>query len=311
MTGDAPEDDAPTLLPVHAPERADGVIDLTHPVTLVTRTPVPTGASAVLDLDVDDRAVDAGQTVVVPARVRNLTAQPVRVVLLAQGLPAAWCPPAQVLNLTGHNTAEIFLYLSPAIGTPPGRYAWALTAQTAHRPMQAAVGELEVRRAEPEPLPRRPKQKQPWWPVLVGAVAIMLIMTSIAFAVALHTEKPTQLPQSTSRRTQRPEAESTRDDGYVRVVGTILVDGTADTTGVKGTARQLGPDGLKDLGRQERPEPSPMEPRVRGKRWEVKLDGGIYALTFSKPGYAPETVVVTAAISPGPQQIPIVRLTRE
>lgn len=263
-----------------------------------------------LQIELDPNIVDAGATAVVSARVTNLVDQEVRVVLQVRGLPLAWCPPAQVLTLPATNTAKVFQHITPPPGTPPGRYQWTLTAETAHRPMQGATSELTVRRPQLQPARARPQKKR--WPWLVPVVAVVVLAVVLAAVLFLRQPKSSRSSSAAPTPTAissaaRPSASSSKPASTqsptpmaspppLPVSGTIQAENAQFARDVEVYSTRLDLVGLSSLGSGKRKPVRQLSPEVKGKRWTLDLEPGVHAMTFQMPGYQPQTIVVDTGL---------------
>jgi hypothetical protein len=264
-----------------------------------------------LQIDVDDGNTSPGCPVTVEARVAISGQEDVRAVIRVQGLEPAWCPPPQAVTVSPGVAARLFVELTPAAGTPPGCYLWSLTAEVLDRPMLATTAQLQVDRPKPTaPAPRRSRRR----PITMLAIAVaVLIATAVAVTVFAPSPKPT--PSATGPRrvppTARPSGTATAAavPDLVLLKGTVLAEKGKHPTRI--TVVRLN---LKDLngsrpptGSSPVPEAPGVEKRVRGKHWSLSLPPGLYGLTFSKPGYVSESIVVATAVA-GTVPPPHVRL---
>jgi hypothetical protein len=235
-----------------------------------------------VDLRVDDAAVAAGGTAVVAGRVRNLSSSEVRVVLLAQGLPSAWCPPVQVLRLMENTTVDVFIYLTPPLGTAPGRYGWTLTAQTADRPLQAANGELAVSRPAAAPKAAEPRKKRSRrWVAATAVLAVMAVLVSLKL-VALREGRPESL-----RRTAMIQSSELTAGGHgpVEIRGTVVASGRIRASLTRVSAQNL-------TGQEKKASRTRYRVRFDGGNWKVSLPPGLFRVTFRGAGYEPQSVLV-------------------
>ncbi|MBT0768201.1 hypothetical protein KIH74_04660 [Kineosporia sp. J2-2] len=275
-----------------------------------------------LRLEVADRLVEAGTTVVVPGRVTNLTDEPLRTVILAQGLPAGWCPPAHVLTLPAHNSAEVFVYLTPPTGTPVGCYPWALTAQTTQQPMQAVNAELGVRRpSPPPPETARPGHPRRRWIVVsvalgmataVAAVLVLLRPDTLFRPLerALVLKPPRGSTGSGTTPTPTPtESPTYRGPSEVSVSIAVQADGAQDVKGIRVELTKLNLNSLSNASQGQTEDHTVPDQVVNGTPWTTTLPPGLYALTFTKTGYEPEQVVLDVT-SANPATLPDVQLSR-
>ncbi|GAB3248712.1 COG1470 family protein [Kineosporia babensis] len=267
-----------------------------------------------LRIEVDDALVDAGGTAVVPGRVTNLSDQPVRVVLLAQGFPREWCPSPQVLLLSEKKTANVFVYLTPPPGTPVGRYLWSLTAQTAQHPMQAATAELTVRRPQPDPVRASPKSRRRPWLVALTVLAVLVGAVSVAQLV----REPGQAVRSELQHAQtreEPREETWMEAPSVKpapmeIRGEIQAEGVQNPDRVTLEVTALTLAGISDLGHLHPRRAVPRPVTVRGKHWTTRVTPGLYAMKFSREGHESQTILVDTGVI-DPQNPPRVRLPTE
>lgn len=278
--------------------------------------PSPGELTAAVAIEVSDETVNAGSTVVVPGRVTNLTPDPVRVVLLAQGLAPSWCPPAQVLLLPEHHTAKVFLYLNPPVGTAPGRYRWALTAQLADHPLQAVTAELAICRPQAvRASTPRPRRRRRTWLIPLAVCAVMAAAAVVAGSALTGAGKAPgkllpALIDTSGHTTEGPAGPSTaeQDPGPAKVGGTVFATGSAPDGRVRASVRQLSLDAIS--GRAEKvtkPGKTRYQVDIVGTSWTARLPSGLYALTFSKTGYASKSIVV-ATITGSRASLPPVQL---
>ena len=253
----------------------------------------------VVDLHIDDAAVAAGGTAVVAGRVRNLSSGEIRVVLLAQGLPSPWCPPVQVLRLMGSSTVDVFIYLTPPLGTAPGRYGWTLTAQTADHPLQAANSELAVSRPPAAPKTAEPRRKRRRWVAAAAALVVLAALISLKL-VSLNSGRP-----ETLRRTAMIQSSETtpRVKGPVEVRGTVVARGRVRATVARVSAQNL-------TGQQKKAARTGYRVRFDGGNWRVSLPAGLYRITFVRAGYEPQSVMVNT-LTNGPTTLPPLELQRD
>ena len=251
-----------------------------------------------VELHVDDAAIAAGGTAVVAGRVRNLSANEIRVVLLAQGLPSAWCPPVQVLRLMENSTVDVFIYLTPPLGTAPGRYGWTLTAQTADHPLQAANGELAVSRPPAAPKTAEPLRKRRRWVAATAVLAALAVLISLKL-VSLNNGQP-----ETLRRTAMIQSSETtpRVRGPVEVRGTVVAPGRIRASVARVSAQNL-------TGQEKKAERTRYRVRFDGGNWRVSLPAGLYRVTFSRAGYEPQSVMVNT-LTNGPTTLAPLELVR-
>jgi hypothetical protein len=245
-----------------------------------------------LEITVDDGRGSAGSTVIVPARLANPEAEPVRVVLMVQGLAPSWCPPAQVLLLPGHNAADVFLHLRPALGTPPGRYPWALTVQTPDHPMQAVTAELLVRR-EPPPVARSRRPSRRRRRILVaGAVGLLAVITASGLILARHLRAEEPKPIIHRVVSPSPTADVAPAALPVELAGTILA---GDVGRIKVVVVRLTLDDLSDQGHASG-TPVQAKVTIKGKEWTTSLPAGVYGMTFSQQAHEPASIVVDTTL---------------
>jgi hypothetical protein len=247
------------------------------------------GLVGTLEIEVDDGWGSAGSTVIVPARVTNPGSHPVRVVLLVQGLAPSWCPPSQVLFLPAENTADVFLHLRPASGTQPGRYLWALTAQTPEHPLQAVTAQLLIRREPPPatpPVRRHPRRRRRI--LVAGAAGLLAVITAGVLVLTRHDRSPVPKPPThhavspTPARTPRPTPLP------VAVAGTVLA---GEVGRITVTVVRLTLDDLSDQGHTTG-TPVRAKVTIKGKQWTTSLPAGVYGMTFRQKGSEPASIVV-------------------
>ena len=249
--------------------------------------PVPSLVGAV-GLTVDGGTGSAGDTVIIPARVTNPGADQVRAVLTVQGLSPSWCPPTQVLLLPAGNTAEVFLHLRPAPGTPPGRYLWALTVQTAEHPLQAVTSELLVCR---EPVPVKPRPRRSRRRLLVAAGALLSVI--VAVVVVLTREHHAPEPKPVIHQNVSPEPQpSAVTAPPVALTGTILA---GDVGVITVAVVRLTLDDLSDQGHATGLRVK-AKVTITGKQWTTSLPAGVYGMTFTQKGYEPASIVVDTTV---------------
>ncbi len=275
-----------------------------------------------LRIDLDDGRTWPGIPVAVEARVTTPGLQEVQAVIRVQGLEPAWCPRPQVVSVSPGATARLFVELSPAAGTPPGCYLWSLTAEVQDRPMLATTAQLQVDRpmlAAPPPPPRRSR----WRPItiLAAVVAVLLVVLAALTVFApsrVFWGRDTTAPKTTGTEprqvtpTAHPSAGAS-DPGLtekVVVKGTVLaVEGKQPTriTVVRLNLNDLTGSRPVPASPSPVPEAPEVEKQVHGKHWSLSLPPGLYGLTFSKPGYVSESIVVATAVA-GTVPPPHVRL---
>jgi hypothetical protein len=267
-------------------------------LTLPVSAPSAVGAS--IRMRLDPAAVDAGATVAVPTQVQNPTGIEQRVVLLVQGLPVAWCPPAQVLQLGAGATAEVVFHLTPPTGTAPGRYLWTLTAESPRAAMQGADSVLEVRRppaTRPPAPPHRRRARSRLLLTVLAVVAILIVLVAVKFAVR---EPEPGKSLSLAAVLARPEraanvARMNRPPGPVRVAGTVFLTGEAPARPVRATVYSLS---LANLIGTDRPlRRTGHRVRIRGNDWTADLPSGLYLVRFRSPGHRGGSVVVDTLTS--------------
>ncbi|GLY29481.1 NEW3 domain-containing protein [Kineosporia sp. NBRC 101731] len=263
------------------------------------------GDRATLRVTAQEGTVDAGQTVVVRGTVQNLTGEEVRAVLLARGLPSSWCPPAQVLQLPGHNTAEVFVYLTPPAGTLPGRYLWTLTAQTSGAPVPVADSQLTVRRPpftdrpQPPSGSARPATRRPRVVAVIAVLLVALLLMVVAgvkvFTAASAGPRARTLAAIVDTADRDANvARMRRAPGPVRVQGTVFLDGGASspiTAFVRGLSRENLSGASARTGRTTYPV------TISGHDWSADLPPGIYAIYFRSRGYSGACVMVETVTS--------------
>jgi hypothetical protein len=255
------------------------------------------GAS--IRMRLDPAMVDAGTTVAVPARIENPTDTEQCVVLLVQGLPGAWCPPAQVVQLGAGAGAEVTFHLTPPLGTTPGRYLWTLTAESPEAPLQAADSVLTVRRPPATRPPAPPRRRRHRSPVLVALTVVVVLIALIAVKVALREPEPVR-PLSLAALLAEPEraanvARMNRPPGPVRVAGTVFLTGDAPARPVRATVFALSLANLSGADRTLRRTGHRV--RIRGNDWTADLPSGLYLVRFRSPGHRGGSVVVETLTS--------------
>jgi hypothetical protein len=287
-----------------------------------------------LRIDLDDGRTWPGGSITVEARVSVPGPQEVRAVFRVQGLEAPWCPPPQVVTVSPGATARLYLKLSPVAGTPPGRYLWSLTAEVPDRPMLAVTAELRVER----PVPVAPPKRRSRWRLVA---LLMALVAALAALVTLSVLAPTRLPwgaetaapapsagprdpRATARPTARPArptaptaptarpgaAASGSAAALVHLRGTVLTGEGKRATRI--TVVRLSTEdltGTRPTSAGAVPTTPAIGTKVHGKHWSLSLPPGLYALTFSKPGYRSESIVVATTMA-GTVPHPHVRLAR-
>jgi hypothetical protein len=275
-----------------------------------------------LRIDLDDGHTPSGSPVTVEARLTIPGTEAVQAVVRVQGLEAAWCPLPQVVIVAPSAPARLFVELSPAPGTPPGRYLWSLTAEVRDRPMLATTAQLYVNRPTPAAPPTPPRSR--WRPTRVLAVAVAALLVILAaltvFAPSwvfwgrdaatprharsapgpsrvLPTAVPSQSPALAAKVLVKGTVLATEGKEPIEI--TVVRLSLNDLTGIH--PAPAGPGGV--------PEAPTVEKRVRGKHWSLSLPPGLYGFTFSKPGYLPESIVVATAVA-DTVPAPHVRLVR-
>jgi hypothetical protein len=282
-----------------------------------------------LRIDLDDTATEPGSPVTAEARVTMPGQEEIRAVFRVQGLEPSWCPPPQVVIVTPGAMARLYVRLTPAAGTPPGRYLWSLTAEVVDRPMLAATAELRVTRPNPPPPPPPRSRWHRLRPVAVAAplaalVAVVALALTTSPRVPWRRPSPTRpLPVPSSMLRNHHPVPTTRPGGtasspspttatdLVWVQGTVLAEeGKAP---IRITVVRLGIDDLNGV----RPTSSAVVPTIpvvgeaeHGKHWSLSLAPGVYGLTFSKHGYHSESIVLSTAVASivHPPEVRLVRL---
>lgn len=282
--------------------------------------PDPDRLTGRVRIDLDDAHAETGSPVTVEARVTTPGPEEVRAVFRVQGLEADWCPPPQAVTVVPGALTRLYVKLSPAAGTPPGRYLWSLTAEALDQPMLAVTAELRVERLRPVAPPARPRR----WRLLAVLVTASIV-TALVVAAGLTALAPSWLPWgpepdaspapsvTTDRArdllpTTRPSAGSTdapATTARVRIKGTMLVEDESEPTRISVVQLRLADlTGTDPPSAAGRPELTGTGAKVNGKHWSVSLPPGLYGLTFSKAGYTPESIVVSTAMvgsNPPPQ----------
>lgn len=271
-------------------------------------------------IDLDDGRTWPGSPVTVEARVTAPGRQEVRAVIRVQGLEPAWCPQPQVVAVSAGATARLFVELSPAAGTPPGRYLWSLIAEVQNRPMLVTTAQLHVERATPAaPAPPRRSGRHPL--ALLALVLTVLLVTLAALAVLAPSgfwgrdRAPRPSPSATGPGHLLPTAGPSGTPAAPRpemvlVKGTVLAP--AGKEPIRITVVRLNLDdlsGSRPTPTGPVPEAMVVDKQVRGKHWSLSLPPGVYGLTFSKPQYVSESIVVATAVA-GTIARPHVRLDR-
>jgi hypothetical protein len=248
------------------------------------------GLLGALELTVDHGWTSAGGTAIVPARVTNPGSEPVRVVLKVQGLADSWCPPSQVLLLSPGHTADVFWHLRPALGTPPGRYLWAMTAQTGPHPMQAATTDLLVRREPPPVKPARRRSRRR--PLVAVAAGLLAVITAGGLLLGRHHRgsAPSVTPRPVVSSVATPS--SAPSPVPVALSGTILA---GDVGPVTVTVVRLTLGDLIDRGHATG-TPVKAKVKIKGQLWTTSLPAGVYAMTFSQKGFEPAAIVVDSTV---------------
>lgn len=288
------------------PER----IEIVYSETPVAGIPHQHVRQAVALSDLEDVTAAPGDTVVASAKVGNLSENETRVVLQAQGLPASWRPVAQVIQLPAHNAARVFLYLTPPPGTAPGRYQWALTAETGHAPLQAISAQLIVTR--PPPTPDLPPSRTPSrrWARLAAVVIVLAVLALTGFL--LHRPGPPPVPMAPGEVDDLGERGSelqARDESEpITIRGKVFVVGARPDEPVRASVRKVGLDDLTGSSKARRPLRRQLE--IAGNDWSVRLRPGLYTATFVKPGCAPQSVLIDN-LGPGLAAPPSVQLCAE
>jgi hypothetical protein len=238
-------------------------------------------------------------------------------------LEPAWCPAPQVVAVVPGTQTRLYLKLTPPAGTPPGRYLWSLTAEVPDRQMLALTAALLVERPKPAVVvPRRSRRRKFTLLLLVAMVVIL------AGVIALSLLAPSRTPWGRDTTAPRPAPAVTRPPvvgptarpsgaaaptaaaELVQIQGTVLVE---DGPGaIRITVVRLSADDLNGVrpssARTLPPETTGTNKNGQGKKWSLSLAPGLYGLTFSKPGYTSESIVVTTAEAAIPP--PQVRLVR-
>jgi len=97
--------------------------------------------------------------------------------------------------------------------------------------------------------------------------------------------------------------------GRVEINGTIFVAGAQPVEPVRVTVAALPFDGISDPGHKAKTlKGAKNKVTVKGNNWTAKLLPGLYVLTFSKPGYTAESVMVNTFGSTA-ATLPVVQLT--
>jgi hypothetical protein len=273
-----------------------------------------------LRIDLDDGHTWSGSPVSIEARLTISGHEEVQAVIRVQGLEPTWCPLPQVVAVSPEAPARLFVELSPAAGTPPGRYLWSLTAEVQDRPMLAATARLHVDRPQPTaPPPRRSRWRRTTALALAASTAVLLATLTALTVFApsrvfwgRHPAEPGPSATGPSRLlpTARPSTAPSGDPALMKVLvkGTVLAELGKEPTQITVVRLTLSDlTGIRPTPAVPEPEPPGVEKRIRGEHWSLLLPPGLYGLTFSKPGYVPESIVVSTAVA-GTVPRPHVRL---
>jgi len=282
-------------------------------------------ATGRLEIDLDDGQACSGSSVTIEARVTTPAREEVQAVFRVQGLEPAWCPAPQVVAVVPGAQTRLYLKLTPPAGTPPGRYLWSLTAEVPDRQMLAMTAAVQVDRPKPVAV-TPPRSRRRLFTLLLAGMVVILAGVS-----ALSLLAPSRMPWGPDTAALRPAPHLTagpRAGGptarpssstaaraavteLVQLHGTMLVE--EGPGAIRITVIRLSADDLNGVspspGRTVLPETTGTNKNGQGKTWSLSLPPGLYGLTFSKPGYTSESIVVTtaeAATIPPPQ----VRLVR-
>jgi hypothetical protein len=274
-----------------------------------------------LEIDLDDGQTWSGSSATIEARVTNPAPDEVQAVFRVQGLEPAWCPAPQVVTVVPGTETRLYLKLTPPAGTPPGRYLWSLTAEVPDRQMLALTAALRVDRPKPAVVvPVRSRRRKFTLLLLLAMVVILAGVIALSLLVPSRmpwggdTTATGPAPRVTAGPSAGPRPSSTVSPTaaaeLVRIQGTVLVE---DGPGaIRITVVRLSADDLNGVrpssGHTVLPETTGTDKNGQGKKWSLSLAPGLYGLTFSKPGYTTESIVVTTAEAAIPP--PQVRLVR-
>jgi len=265
-----------------------------------------------LRIDLDDGRTWPGAPVTIEARVTIPGRTEVQAAIRVQGLEAAWCPPPQVVTVSPGAPARLFVELTPAAGTPPGRYLWSLTAEVQDRPLLATTAQLYVDRPKPAAPPPRRSRRRPIIVLSVAGTVAALLVTVAALTLfapsrvfwGRDTSAPKPTPSTTGPSRVTPTARPSGGAGYpaltemVLVTGTVLAEEGKEPTRITVIRLNLNDlTGIRAVGPGSVREAPHVEKHVHGKHWSLSLPPGLYGVTFSKPGYVSESIVIATAMS--------------
>jgi hypothetical protein len=225
-----------------------------------------------------------------------------------------------VLLLAEHNTANVFLYISPPSGVAAGRYQWALTAETADHPLQAAAAQLTVQRprlvaATDAP---RPVRKRSRWRValITGLLVAWLVALKLGIEHGRHPGPSIRAAQAEAAQGETAQGEAASEPLVpnlsrqpIEVRGQIsVIAGTslAATEGVQAEVYRLplsALSGSRSAGEQARRTGHRV--RIAKDLWTVRLPPGLFTVTFHLKGFEPMSVLVDTVTSGSPQPEPI------